>query len=207
MTSAADEREKSRLRSAMRARLAAVTAGQARAAGVAIADRIEQVSNWTDSVRVAVFMSRHNEVDTAPLIQRTIERGKSIMIPRVTGSVGLEFCVMGDLGRLGPGPFGIPEPPPQLPAVCPDDRDLLILPGLAFDRDGGRLGRGGGYYDRVLADLRTRDLHPHIVGIGFSFQLIEHVPMMALDVSVDGVVTEDSTVESGGLRSWPRDGR
>jgi 5-formyltetrahydrofolate cyclo-ligase len=86
---------------------------------------------------------------------------------------------------LVPGAFRIPEPPADLPLVSPDEVDLWLIPGLAFDRRGNRLGRGAGHYDRVLAGTRGRK-----VGIAWDFQVVEDIPAEAHDVPMDALVTD-----------------
>jgi 5-formyltetrahydrofolate cyclo-ligase len=93
---------------------------------------------------------------------------------------------------LEPGPFGIPTPPAHATATPLDDAELVLVPGLAFDRRGGRLGQGGGYYDCALG----RAPGPLRVGLCYDFQLVHHVPMEAGDEPVDIVVTPSGTFET-----------
>jgi len=196
MTAADPRSEKLRLRRVMRSRLGELTAEQARAAGAAIADRLARSELWHEATRVGVFASRSDEVDTSLLIERILCAGKQLLLPRTTDSDGLEFVAVADVSQLRAGRFGIREPSPESPVVRPDQTTLLLVPGLAFDRDGGRLGRGGGYYDRTLTRLLGRELRPILIGAGFSFQLVERVPMTTLDVRLDGVVSDEELVET-----------
>jgi 5-formyltetrahydrofolate cyclo-ligase len=150
---------------------------------------------------VALFSSRSDEVDTGPLIESALRDGKQVLLPRTAGGEALEFAELGDRARLRIGRFGIAEPPPGSPGIRPDADTVLLVPGLAFDRHGGRLGRGAGYYDRALAGLVAGPRRPLLIGAGFSFQLVERVPMMTLDVRLDGVVSELEIVET---EAWGR---
>ena len=85
-----------------------------------------------------------------------------------------------------PDAFGIPAPPPTAPEVMPD---LVIAPLLAFDRRGGRLGQGGGHYDRTLANLRAAKA-VFVLGLGYAGQEVERVPMGPLDQRLDAILTE-----------------
>lgn len=196
MTAADPRSEKLRLRRVMRSRLAERTAEEARAAGAAIADRLARSEIWQEAKRVGVFASLSGEVDTSPLIEQTLRAGKQLLLPRTTDADGLEFVAVADVLQLRAGRFGIREPSPESPVVRPDQTTLLIVPGLAFDRAGGRLGRGGGYYDRTLTHFLGRDLRPMVVGAGFSFQVVERVPMTPLDIRLDGVVSDEELVET-----------
>lgn len=103
----------------------------------------------------------------------------------------MDFYEIHDLKECEPGYMGIPEPPLcASPYSFKEGRDaLMILPGLAFDKKGGRLGYGGGFYDRFL------ESYPSLtkMGIGFAFQCIEEVPVNTQDINMDVIVTEEKT--------------
>lgn len=201
MPAADPQGEKVRLRRQMHVRLGAVTRDEARAAGAAIADRLGLWTAWREAACVGLFASRLDEVDTHFLIERAIRDGKQLLLPRMTDVVGLEFAIVSDPSQLRPGRFGIREPDPDSPVVQLDRGTLLLVPGLAFDRNGGRLGRGGGYYDRALERVPNDDQHrPTMIGIGFAFQILERVPMTPLDVRLDGVVSDDELAETNEYR-------
>lgn len=183
--------QKRRLRGAMLARLAGV--GDVRvSAGRALCLELTKSALWRDAARVALFVSRADEIDTEPLLERALEEARPLLLPRVARKSVLEFAVVRRLARLRVGRFGIMEPPAEAPASDLAAGDLVLVPGLAFDRQGGRLGRGVGYYDRALARFSSSGHRPRLVGVGFSFQLIEQVPMDGHDVRMDGVATESA---------------
>lgn len=194
--------EKQRLRRAMRPLLEQVTPAEAQEAGAAIADQLARTDLWRLAARVALFASRADEVDTGPLIRRARADAKSVLLPRVHASGGLEFVVLSLQHGLREGPFGVLEPPLESPALPLASDDLVLVPGLAYDRQGGRLGRGRGYYDRALANRRESDLRPLLIGVGFGFQIVERVPMTPLDVRLDGIVSELELIETASLRQW-----
>ena len=92
------------------------------------------------------------------------------------------------------GRWDIPEPRPGLPLVDPATIDVVIVPGSAFDRAGGRMGYGGGFYDTFLTRLRP---DARRIGIGFDLQVVERVPREAHDLCVDLIVTETRAIETG----------
>lgn len=184
----------------MRARLASVAPAEAQAAGRAIADRLVGRAAWRRALRIALFVSRTDEIETAPLIDFARRAQKPVLAPRILegSEAGLEFVEVDDWSRLESGRFG-KQPPASWPATALGPSDLVVVPGLAFDREGGRLGRGGGYYDRVLSG-RSAAGRAIFVGVGFHFQLVDRVPMMAHDRRLDAIVT-DGTEIGGALES------
>jgi 5-formyltetrahydrofolate cyclo-ligase len=134
--------------------------------------------------RIAAYISMAGEVPTAGLIAAARSLGKTIVLPRVVGRNHLELHHW-EGEPLLPGSFGIGEPPANAPQVAPDQIDLFLVPGLAFDLSGGRLGMGKGYYDRLLpqsAGFR--------VGLCWECQLLPEVPMEPHDQRVQGICTE-----------------
>ena len=129
------------------------------------------VAEWLrirDPRRVGLFVSLVDEIDTAPLLEMLCDSGVQIALPRVRiAETQLDFVLARDLKTLKAGPFRLLEPVGE--PVPVDTIDIVIVPGLAFDRKGGRLGYGAGYYDRALAHYeRPR------VGYCYRFQLLEH---------------------------------
>ncbi len=118
-------------------------------------------------------------------------RGTRLAFPRVGGD-GLGFFEVPSLDGLVPGFRGIREPPAGAVAVPAEALELLVVPALGVDRDGNRLGQGGGHYDRFLAGV---SLGGPVVGVGFAVQLTaQRVPTGPLDVGVDAVLTETQWV-------------
>ncbi|MEQ9638392.1 MAG: 5-formyltetrahydrofolate cyclo-ligase [Alphaproteobacteria bacterium] len=133
---------------------------------------------------VAVFWSIGDELDTAPLRAGLIERGHDIALPVVVGRgqpLALRAWRPGD--AMASGPFGIQEPLAAAPALQPT---LIVVPFLAVNRRGYRLGYGGGYYDRTIAGLPAA----RTVGWGYAGQVIDRLPTGPNDQAVDAVVTE-----------------
>ena len=146
------------------------------------------------ALRVFVFASYNDEVDTMILIKEMISAGFSVYCPRVEGK-DMSFYWITDLQMLAEGYKGIPEPDPskQPEKGSPLKEDLMLVPGLLFDREGGRIGYGGGYYDRFMRD------HPCIkAGLCFSDQISEEIlPQMPWDISVDLLITDDGVINTG----------
>jgi 5-formyltetrahydrofolate cyclo-ligase len=141
---------------------------------------------------VALYAAMPDEVSTCPMQRAAREAGKRRLLPRICEDRRLEFAECGRWEDLRPGRYRVLEPPADAAVLALCDVDLVVVPGLAFDRRGGRLGRGGGYYDRALAEARGRSGGggPFVVGLTSSNQLVEEVPREAFDQLVDVVVTE-----------------
>jgi 5-formyltetrahydrofolate cyclo-ligase len=132
---------------------------------------------------VGAYHARRDEADPAQLAARLVELGAFIAFPRVTArDAALAFHHVPDGEVLVPGSFGIHEPLAHWPSVTPR---LLLVPLLAFDRKGHRLGHGGGHYDRTLAALRVP-----AIGIAYAGQEVSSLPAEAHDMALDGVITE-----------------
>jgi 5-formyltetrahydrofolate cyclo-ligase len=150
---------------------------------------------WSRALRVALYVALPDELPTDALLRAVLGSRRTLLLPRSSPS-GIEFAAERDLARLRPGRSGAEEPGPEAPAERLRPEDLVLAPGVAFDRRGGRLGRGIGAYDRVLAE-RPR---PICFGLAFAFQLVEAVPLAPHDQRVDAVVTELELVRAGATR-------
>lgn len=128
---------------------------------------------------VAIYAPKSSEVDTSAIATALGDRA---VYPRVGDGLVLAFAP----GPLAPGQFGLREPTGE--AIALADIAAFVVPGVAFDRDGGRLGWGRGYYDATLAQT-----HARTIGLAFECQLVEHVARDAHDINLEFVVTEVAT--------------
>ncbi|HWI61198.1 MAG TPA: 5-formyltetrahydrofolate cyclo-ligase [Symbiobacteriaceae bacterium] len=137
---------------------------------------------------VLIYIAFRGEVETDLIATAAVAAGKRLALPRVVreprGLVLHEYS--GRRETLAAGAYGILEPRPEWPVMAPDEVDLVVVPGVAFDEHGGRLGYGGGYYDRLLPVLQGATL----VGLAYQFQVVDGLPRDPHDVPVDGVATE-----------------
>jgi len=147
---------------------------------------------------VAGFVSTRSEIDTDPLLSALRRRGAKVVLPRVSTGLlppRLRFH-RAKRTELVFGIFGLLEPRPEAPEVAAHEIDLFMVPGLAFDRKGTRVGYGGGYYDELAAYVRAHPdaTHARFVGFGFDFQLVDACPTGEWDVPLDCVVTDERIV-------------
>lgn len=138
--------------------------------------------------KVAAYMSFGSEVDTGPFIETVLADQKSLVLPRVdsaTHSLMLHHVFERD--RLVSGPWGIKEPAVDCPRAAIDDIDFILVPGVAFDRRGQRIGYGAGFYDRLLV---RRSRHTDCVAIAFDCQVVDRIPAEDHDQPIDRLITE-----------------
>jgi len=139
---------------------------------------------------IALYAPVKCEVDTSVVMREALGAGKTVLFPAVAGGALLFREVTGDDDFVR-GAFGIAEPSGECPCRLPDEADCIVVPGVAFDRSGRRIGYGKGYYDRTLHRLEGTG---RLVGFGFDFQLVEEIFGEPHDVALDLIITERQLV-------------
>lgn len=171
----------------MRGLRAGVHALEATSAARAVRDRFLAQIEVPQNAIVAAYAAFGGELDPLPLLEALAAKGVALALPVVEAKAApLVFRAWEPGAPLVQHRFGMAEPPRDAPAVVPD---IVVVPLLAFDRQGYRLGYGGGYYDRTLAALRKRG-RVLAVGVGFAVQEMPSVPRGPHDVPLDWIVTE-----------------
>ncbi|MFO1063749.1 MAG: 5-formyltetrahydrofolate cyclo-ligase [Pirellulales bacterium] len=168
---------------------------------VRIVDRFIALPEYTAAQTVMYYIDVRDEVRTRQALPAALASGKRIVIP---------FCVDGELelfhlesmDELSVGMYKILEPREELRDVAakrlqPEDLDLIMVPGVAFDRNGGRTGHGKGYYDKLLQHARP---DCPLVALGFECQMFPEIPVMSHDIYMDKVITEDAVYEGRGRK-------
>ncbi|HPU01831.1 MAG: 5-formyltetrahydrofolate cyclo-ligase [Firmicutes bacterium] len=186
------------LRKEILARRDRLSASEIAAWSKAIARRLLELPPYREAGTIMFFLSFGSEVDTGEMIEESLARGKRVLVPKtVPEERRLIPSELLDCAKdLAPGAYGIREPRPEaLRPVAPCQIDLLIVPGVAFDLKGNRLGYGGGYYDRFFNRLRPG---VPLVALAFELQLVEHVPVEPWDRRVDWLLTEKRAVHTAG---------
>ena len=183
---------KEALRRAVLAQREALSSASARARGERIQRRVLELPVYRAAPAVALYSPVGNEVGTSEISRDALEARKRLCYPKVTDGFPRVVRVRSE-AELVPGRYGIPEPAGNEP--CEDRGLAVFVPGVAFDRNGNRLGRGAGWYDRLLGRLGARAPR---VALAYEFQLLEEVPTEPGDLPVHYVVTEDRVVACGG---------
>lgn len=190
------ETEKQRLRKEMSGRRNRLTAEEICRKSGQIFDRLTTLDIYRDAEIIYSYGSFRSEVRTWEFHRRVLADHKILALPKVISRTAMEFYHIRHPDELVRGYMGIMEPGEKCPVISPSDikneRCLMLLPGLAFDREFSRLGYGGGYYDRYLAEKQSTARH---CGIAFDFQLLNRIPKEPLDHPVDMILTESCLLE------------
>jgi len=165
-----------------------VTPADAERAGQAAARALIDLELTRRAVRIALYAALPYELPTRFLFDAVVEKTGAAFLPRTTDPLGLEFFAVECWEDLRPGAFGVLEPGNDGPAVRLMPGDLVVVPGVAFDEDGYRLGHGKGYYDRAFA-VELGDA-PTLVGFGYEFQIVDAVPHDHRDRQMDAIITD-----------------
>ena len=178
--------QKQAARCAARQQLAQISPQEFSAIGAAMWQTLQAQPAWQNAESVFCFVGALHEPDTMPILQGALSAGKQLLVPRIAGPGQMQLVPLQSLEQLQPGAFGILEPGQALPAVpAGSGVQLAVLPCLAAARSGARLGHGGGYYDRFLANYSGRRLIlcPEAL-------LAQSLPTGPLDEPAQAVLTE-----------------
>ena len=177
--------DKAAWRSWMRQRLQAADAAALKQADEQICRRLRQLPQLKQAHTVLAFAPLPGEIDIWPLLAELAADPQILCLPLISGPGIMEARAAGDLTRLVPNSYGIMEPPLEAPLVGAANIDLVLTPGLAFDRNLWRLGRGGGYYDRFLASCGAFRL-----GLARELQIVEQIPHDTHDLRMQALLSE-----------------
>ena len=178
---------KAHLRELCLARRARLTPADRCRMSAMIAKHVSAMPAFLDSRTVMLYMALPQEVQTEALLAECHRRAKRVAVPVVRRHGLLAAELRPGQAELKPGRFGILEPAAGTAVISPDDIDCVLVPGIAFDGRGARLGFGKGYYDRFLCQLPAAT---HLCGLAFALQIVERVPDMPHDVRMQWLVTE-----------------
>ena len=152
-----------------------------------IIDRLISQDFFYSADTVLTYVSYNQEVETHSFIDNCLSLGKTVLVPKVYGR-DMKFHRIMALSELKPGKYGILEP--DNTDICEPEQGLMIMPGLAFDKEHHRAGYGGGFYDRYL------EQHPafYKAAVAFSFQIVDHIETESYDLKPDCIITEQAVL-------------
>ena len=177
---------KKEMRAIIRAQKRAMTEAQIVSASARLGEQFRQSALYQNAKTIYGYLPYNQEVRTVPMLEQAIRDGKRVAVPKCYGQE-MRFLYITDFEtEVAPGYAGIPEPIADEP-VADDKTALVLMPGLAFDPQGHRIGYGGGFYDRFLSDEPN---HPTLA-LCYGFQMVEHLETEEFDIPVDQVLWAD----------------
>lgn len=174
--------DKKELRRQIREKKRAMTEQQILDASAALGEKFAACEAYRNAKTIYGYLPYNQEVRTVPMLERALADGKRVAVPKVYGDT-MKFIYMEDLSLVAPGAYDIPEPIADGPEGD-DPTALVLMPGLAFDEKGNRMGYGGGFYDKFLAQEPN---HP-TVALCYAFQMVDTIPTEEYDIPVDCVL-------------------
>ena len=185
--------EKRKIRERMRARRRGVSAAWAAARSAAVCRKVTGLPEFAEARSVGCYLAMRGEVVLDGVLAACRRAGKRVCVPAWRRRAGrYEFVWLGPRAKIREGRWGVPEPVRGRPARR-GELDLAVVPGVAFDRQGNRLGHGGGYYDDLLTRYggpRPDGRRMRRMGVGFDFQIVDALPVTRRDVRMDAVISE-----------------
>jgi 5-formyltetrahydrofolate cyclo-ligase len=155
---------------------------------------IEPIPLYKKSQKIAFYFAKDKEVSLEYLIGKAFLEGKKVYLPKTwLKEKTLTFHQIFSFSDLRPGPFGLLEPPFENPELKPENFEIIFVPGVAFDLKKGRIGYGGGFYDKILKKTKAFK-----IGVAFSFQIFENLPLEKYDQKVDIIITEKRIINGLG---------
>ena len=175
------------IREEMLRRRQALIADTRRKANAIIFDKMTQHERYRLARTIHIYVSFQNEVDTHRIIQHALDSGKHVIVPKVIKKpISLTHYFLDNIDNLSRNRFGVLEPIAAQSEPCLNPTpDLIVVPGLAFDHSGNRIGFGKGYYDRFLAETKG-----YKIALAYDFQILPHIPSEEFDIQMDEIVTE-----------------
>ena len=174
---------KKEMRAVIRAQKRAMTEGQIVSASARLGEQFRACELYKNAKTIYGYLPYNQEVRTVPMLEQAIRDGKRVAVPKCYGQ-DMRFIYISDFEQeVAPGYANIPEPIADEP-VADDKTALVLMPGLAFDPQGHRIGYGGGFYDRFLAE---EPAHPTLA-LCYDFQIVESLPTEEFDIPVDTVL-------------------
>ncbi|MGI9592362.1 MAG: 5-formyltetrahydrofolate cyclo-ligase [Myxococcota bacterium] len=178
---------KRQLREALAERRRRVPPDRAARAGEAVRAILASWERFLRAPRVALYAALPDELPSRPCFEEVVASGRPALLPRIEPDGRLGFRVVSRWDELRVGRYGVLTPTRDAEPAALTAEDLVLVPGVGFDRQGMRLGRGGGYYDRTFA---ARSGAPLLCGLAYAFQLVAAVPHDSRDQPMDAIVTD-----------------
>jgi 5-formyltetrahydrofolate cyclo-ligase len=185
---------KSALRNTLRQRRNCLSSTQQADAAQALSQSVLRLPHWADAQRVALYLASDGEIGTSVLADIARNQGKHLFLPILANEGGLAFARWETDMTPCVNRYNIPEPPIGAERCPAAELDVIFLPVVGWDSHGGRLGMGGGYYDRTLAGV----VGPVLVGLAHASQEVDQLPRESWDIALDYVATDARLIRCKG---------
>lgn len=161
-----------------------------------ILDQFYESKYYKEAEKIFIYISYDSEINTKVIINKALKDKKRIYVPRTEFKTrNMDAVEITTLDNLVESKYGILEPKIEEPHIDPNEFDLIVVPGVAFDRNGGRMGYGAGFYDRYFKKINKENVDRIVkLALAYELQILDKVPMDAQDVPVDYIITENEFI-------------
>lgn len=161
-----------------------------------ILNKFYESKYYKEAEKIFMYISYGSEINTRKIIDKALKDNKKIFVPRTEFKTrSMDAVEITTLHNLIESKYGILEPSKEKPHIDPNELDLIVVPGVAFDRNGGRMGYGAGFYDRYFKKISKDNINKIMkLALAYELQLLDRVPMNEQDVPVNYIITENGFV-------------
>lgn len=161
-----------------------------------IFNRFYESSHYKNANKIFIYVSYSSEIDTKKIINKILEEGKRIFVPRTENKTkSMDAIEITSLDDLEESRYGILEPSIDKESINPNELDLIVVPGVAFDCCGGRIGYGAGYYDRYFKKINEKNLvRVKKIALAYEMQILNRIPMNEFDMTIDYIMSENQVI-------------
>lgn len=185
---------KTELRTFIKDQKSGLTKEEVLAYSKVITDKFLSLEEYNSADTIYTYIPFNTEIITNDIIERAWKDGKKVAVPKVEGPGVIEFYYITDWASLQPGSYNILEPNTNILQKANDTDILMIMPGLAFDRNHNRIGYGGGFYDRYIQKAKEDNKTIKKIAFAYKFQVVETIETEEFDEKVDIILTEDEII-------------
>ncbi|WP_160683452.1 5-formyltetrahydrofolate cyclo-ligase [Clostridium sp. C2-6-12] len=161
-----------------------------------ILKKFYETQYYREAKKIFIYISYASEINTKKIINKALKDNKKIYVPRTEFKTrNMDAVEITSLDNLVQSTYGILEPSIEAPYIDPNELDLIVVPGVAFDRKGGRMGYGAGFYDRYFKKIKKENKNKIVkLALAYDLQMLDKVPMSEQDVPVDYILTENQFI-------------
>lgn len=161
-----------------------------------ILNKFYETQYYKEAEKIFIYISYSSEINTKAIINKALKDNKKVYVPRTEFKTRhMDAVGITSLDDLSESTYGILEPSIEAPHIDPNELDLIVVPGVAFDRNGGRMGYGAGFYDRYLKKINKENMNKIVkLALAYELQMLDKVPMNEQDIPVDYIITENEFI-------------